>query len=237
MHERGRPFQRLHEIGLERLLEERGHGPRRIEVGRGDRPLVSGVSHQHAAELLFELLEVRSEAEGGHHLRGDGDVETVLAGKAVAWPEADDDLAKRAVVHVEHAPPGDAPLIEAERVAPVHVIVDHRSEQIVRRCYGVKVAGEVEVDLLHRRDLSAAAAGRAPLDPETGPERRLAQADDRLLADTVERVAEADGGRRLALAGGGRADCADKDELAVRAVLKAAEKIVLELGDEAAERA
>ena len=29
----------------------------------------------------------------------------------------------------------------------------------------------------------------------------------------------------------------DKDELAVRAVLKAAEKIVLELGDEAAERA
>ena len=185
----------------------------------------------------FELLEVRSEAEGGHHLRGDGDVEAVLARKAVAWPEADDDLAKRAVVHVEHAPPGDAPLIEAKRVAPVHVIVDHRGEQIVRRRDGVKVAGEMEVDLLHGRDLGAAPASRAPLDPETGAERGLAQTHDRLLADAVQRVAEADGGRRLALAGGGRADCAHKDELAVRAVLEAAEKIVLELGDEAAERA
>ena len=158
-------------------------------------------------------------------------------GKPLPAAKADDDFAKRAVVHVEHAPPGDAPLIEAERVAPVHVIVDHRGEQVVRRCDGVEVAGEVQVDLLHGRDLGAAPAGRAALDPEARPERRLAQADDRLPADTVERVAEADGGGRLALAGGSRADCADKDELAVRAVLKAAEKIVLELGDEAAERA
>ena len=127
-------------------------------------------------------------------------------GKPLPGAEADDDLAKRAVVHVEHAPPGDAPLIEAERVAPVHVIVDHRGEQIVRRCDGVKIAGEMEVDLLHRRDLGVAPAGRAPLDAEAGPERRLAQADDRLPADAVERVAEADGGRRLALAGRGRAD-------------------------------
>ena len=156
-------------------------------------------------------------------------------GKPLPAPRPTIDLTKRAVVHVEHAPPGDAPLIEAERVAPVHVIVDHRRKQIVRRCYGVKVASEVEVDLLHRRDLGAAAAGRAPFYPEAGPERRLAQTDDRLLADAVERVAEADGGRRLALAGGGRADRADKDELAIRAVLKAAEKIIFELGDEAAE--
>ena len=50
----------------------------------------------------------------------------------------------------------------------------------------------MEVDVLHRYDLRVAAAGRAALDAEAGPERRLAQAAHRLLADEVEAVAEAD---------------------------------------------
>ena len=73
-------------------------------------------------------------------------------------------------------------------------------EQVVGERDGVEVAGEMEVDVLHRHDLRVAAAGRAALHAEHRPERRLAQADHRLLADLVERVAEADRGRGLALA-------------------------------------
>ena len=47
--------------------------------------------------------------------------------------EADDDVAQRAVVHVDDAPPGDAPRIDAERVAVVDVVVEHRGQQVVRR--------------------------------------------------------------------------------------------------------
>ena len=233
----GEAVERLHEIGLERVLEQRSHSAGRLEIGGGDRPLVSGPADHHAAELLLELLKAGCEAEGRHNLRGDRNVETVLARKAVARAKPDNGLAKRAVVHIEHAPPGDAPLIETERVAPVHVIVDHRRKQIVRRCDGVKIAGEMEVDLVHRDNLGVAAAGRAALHAEARPERRLAQADDRFPADAVERVAEADGGCRLALARRGRADRRHKNELAVRAVRETAKKIILELGDEAAERA
>ena len=77
-------------------------------------------------------------------------------------------------------------LSSAEPVAPVDVVVDHRGEQVVRRRDGVEVAGEVEVDVLHRHDLGIAAAGGAALDAEAGPERGLAQAHHRLLADAVE---------------------------------------------------
>ena len=36
-------LQRLHEVGLQRVLEQHGHGARRLEVGRGDRPPCRGV--------------------------------------------------------------------------------------------------------------------------------------------------------------------------------------------------
>ena len=52
--------------------------------------------------------------------------------KPLRAAKPDDDLAQGPIVHVERAPPGDAPLIEAKRVAPVHVIVDHRRQEIVR---------------------------------------------------------------------------------------------------------
>ena len=71
--------------------------------------------------------------------------------------------------------------------------------------------------LLHRHDLRVAAAGRAALHAEAGAERRLAQADRRALADAVQRVAEADRGRGLALAGRRRVDRRDQDQLAVAA--------------------
>ena len=108
--------------------------------------------------------------------------------------------AQRAVVHVEHAPPGDPARVDVERVAPVDVVVDHRGQQVVRAGDRVEVAGEVEVDVLHRHDLRVAAAGAAALHPEARAQRRLAQAQHRRLADAVERVGQADRSRGLAFA-------------------------------------
>src|SRR3990170_896455 len=87
------------------------------------------------------------------------------------------------------AAPGDAADIDVERIAPIDMVVDHRREQIVGGADGMEIAGEMEVDVLHGHDLRVAAAGGAPLDAETGPKARLAHADERLLAEMVQRVA------------------------------------------------
>ena len=105
----------------------------------------------------------------------------------------------------------------------------------MRRRYGVKIAGEMEVNLVPRRNLGVASARRASLHAEAGPKRRLAQTDDRLPADAVERVAETDGRRRLALARRRRADRADKNELTLGSVREIAKKIIFEFGDRPAE--
>ena len=146
---------------------------------------------------------------------------------------ADDDLAQRSVVHVERAPPDDAARVDVERVAPMDVIVDHRGEQIVRRGDRVEIAGEMQIDFVHRRDLRASSAGRAALLAEAGAERRLAQADCGAHADPRQTVAEADRGGGLALAGGSRIDRGDEDQFALGASLQRGEEIGVDLGDRA----
>ena len=84
--------------------------------------------------------------------------------------------AVRPVVHVERALPGDAPRVDAELVAPIDVVVDQRRQQVVRGADRVEVAGEMQVDVLHRHHLGVTAAGSAAFHAERGVERRLAQA-------------------------------------------------------------
>ena len=139
-------------------------------------------------------------------------------------------MPQAAVVHVEHAAPHRPANVETELVTEIDVVVDERSEQVVRDADGVEVAREMEVDVLHRRDLRVAAAGAAAFDAETRAERRLAHADHGLLADGVQRVAEADGGRRLAFARGRRRNRGDENQLAVRPRLHSGDQRVGQLG-------
>ena len=174
---------------------------------------------------------VGRQAEDRHDFRSDRDVEAIFAREAIGHAaERADDRAQGPVVHVEAAPPADTPRVDRRFAAPIDVVVDHRSEQVVGGADRVQVAGKVQVDVLHRHDLGIAAAGGAALDAEARPEARLAQAQDRLLADMVERVAETDRRRRLALAGRGRGDRGDEDQPAVRAVGQRADIVERNLG-------
>ncbi len=222
MHKGRVVLQRLHQVGLQRVLQEHDHGARRLEVLGEDGGLVLLVGDDDLADAALEVLDRGREAEDGHDLGSHRDVEARLARIAVGnAAERADDLAQRAVVHVHDAAPGDAAGVDAEFVAPVDVVVDHGGQQVVRRGDGVEVTGEVQVDVFHGNDLGIAAAGRTTLHAEAGAERGFAQRHHGLLADAVEAVAETHGGRRLAFAGRGGVDGGDEDELAVRLRLQA----------------
>ena len=176
------------------------------------------------AEPLAQVLEVSRDRHDRHHLGSRGDVEAGLARVAVGpAAEPDRDVAQRAVVHVDRAAPGNPQRVDLVRVAVQDRRVDHRREQVVGGADRVDVAGEVEVQVLHRHDLVEAAAGGAALDPEHRAERGLAQARDRVLADHAEPLGEPDERRRLALAGLRRRHPRDADQLAVGSVLEALE--------------
>ena len=102
------------------------------------------------------------------------------------------------------------------RVLVKHARVERGRDQIVRGRDGVNVTGQVQVELLHRNDLRPAAAGRAALDAESRPHRRLPHAREDLVAEHgAERLTETNGRRRLALAERRRVDAGNDHIVAV----------------------
>ena len=177
-----------------------------------------------AAEARAQVLQVARHGEDGHHLGGRGDVEARLARVAVGAPALPErDPAQGAVVHVERALPVHPQGVDRVRVAVQDRGVEQRREQVVGRAHGVDVAGEVEVQVLHRHHLGQPAAGGAALDAEHRAERRLAQAEHRVLADLPEALGERHGGGGLALARLRRRHAGHAHELAVRRVAQAVE--------------
>ena len=213
MNKRRRALESLHQVRLQGILQKGCHGAFGMQVAGSDGLVVAGVSDDHAGQAGLQVVDVGSEAEHGHDLAGDGDIEAVLAREAVRLAaKADDDLAKGTVVHVDDALPGDATDVDVQLVAVVDMSVEHGGKQVVSRTDGMKVAREVQVDVFHRNDLGIAAAGSTALDAENRAKRRLAQSDDGFLALPGKRITQTNGGRGLALACSGGVDGRDQNQ-------------------------
>ena len=184
---------------------------------RSHRPAVAGIADDDAAKPLLQVRNILRKAEDCHDFGSYRNVETAFAGEAVC--NAADRLhnvAQCAVVDVHHSPPDDAAHVDIQRIAPMDMIVDQRRQQIMSRGNRVEIAGEMQVDIGHRRNLRIAAAGRAALGAETRSERWFAKRENRLASDQVERVGKPDRGCRLALACRGRVDRGDQNQFAAR---------------------
>ena len=214
MDERGRVLERLHEIRLDSILEERRHGAFRLEVGSGDGLAGVGIGNDHTTQAPLEIHKVARQAERSHHLGGHGDVEAILTRNALRLAaQAVDDVTELTVVHVHRTLPHDLLGIDTKGVTLLDMVVEHGGKEVVRRADGMEVAGEVQVDVLHGDDLRVTAASGAALHAEHRTERRLAKREHGLLAQTREGVGETDGRGGLALTRRRGVDGGHEDEL------------------------
>ena len=198
---RGRALERLHQVGLERVLKQRGHGTLGLKVAGTDRLAGKAVADDDLAQALLEVVNARRQAQDCHDLGGDGDIEAVLARHALGLTaNTVDDVAQLTVVHIDDALPSDAFNVDAKLVALLNMVVEHGGQQVVGSTDGMEVAGKVQVDILHGDDLSPAAAGSAALNAKDGAKRRLAQGHGALDAATAQAVGQTDGRGGLALA-------------------------------------
>ena len=95
---------------------------------------------------------------------------------------------------------------------------------------GVKITGEVQVDIGHRHDLGVSTAGRAPFHAKTGTQTRLSKTNDGVLADLIHRIAKSNGRRGLALARRCRRNRSYQNQLAVIIRRQGIDRFVIDLG-------
>ena len=167
VHQSRGVFQSLYQVWFDGVFKQDCHRAVYFEVFGVDRLVVIGVSDQNVAQTLLEVLHIRGKAQDCHNLAGNGNLEAVLTRDTVCFSaQSDVDKAQCAVVHVHAAFEQDAALVDVQLVALLHVVVQNGTQQVVGSGDGVHIAGEVQVDVLHRNDLCIAAAGSTALDAE-----------------------------------------------------------------------
>ena len=170
MQQRRVVFQGLHQVGLDGIAQQHGHGAVDLQLPCTQRLALAVQAEDDLAQPLAQVHERRGQAEDGHDLAGHHDVEAVFARLAVhVAAQAHDGAAQGPVVHVHHPLPVDAGGIDVQFVAVVDVVVDGGRQQVMGLADGSEVAGEVKVDVLHGHDLGVTAARRAALDAEDRP--------------------------------------------------------------------
>ena len=231
MDEGGCAFQRLYQVGQDGVLEQGGHGAVGIDLLGGNRRLVAGLADHDVGQTALQVFQVGGQTEDRHDFGRYCDIETGLAGETVAGAtEADGNVAQRAVIHVHYTAPANAAAVDVEAVAPVHVVVDHRRQQVMCRGNRVEVTGKVQVDVFHRDDLCVAAASRTAFHAEAGAEAWFSQTDCGFLADTTQAITEPDCGGGLAFTGRSRGNRGNEDQFAVLVLLLGLDEAVVNLG-------
>ncbi len=119
VNERGRAFERLHQVGLNRVLHQHGQRAAGADIVRRDRLAGLARADDHRAQFLAHVRKAGGEREDGHDLAGDRNVVAGHAGHALFLGTlADGDLAQHAVVGIGYAAPGDAVRIDIEMCEP-----------------------------------------------------------------------------------------------------------------------
>ena len=67
-------LQRLHQVGLDGVLQKHGHRPVGLQLGGRDGLPLASVGHDDPSQSFSQLPQRLGEAEDGHHFRGHGDV-------------------------------------------------------------------------------------------------------------------------------------------------------------------
>lgn len=206
-------------------------------LGGGDRTAVPRDANDDCIETVAEIGPAGGQPENGHDLRCGGNHETRLTVCPIALQtESNADTAKGAVVYVECARPRDLRRIEVQCVAMEEVGVDHGGQQVMCGSDGVKVAVEMQVDLLAGFHLRETASGCPAFEAEDRPQRWFAGSDDGFVAHAFEGLGQSNGNNRLAFSGNGGRGRRNKDELAADRKGRIGEYFELELGAIGAER-
>ena len=132
VNERGVVFQCLYKVWLHRVFQQNGHSTVGFNIATEHRGSITTISHNHVAQTVLQILKVLRKTKDRHNFRCHSDVKTTLTREAVCDPtEVHVDLTQGPVVHVQNATPCDTTDVDLKHVAPVNMVIHHRSQQVV----------------------------------------------------------------------------------------------------------
>ena len=209
-------FQCLHYVRLQCILQKNRHRAVCANHFCGYRLILIGVANDDSAQHFLQLLQIICQAEDCHDFGSNGNLECVLSGYTVYLAaQAGNHISQLSVVQVYTALPCNSSGVNVQLIALLNVVIHHGCQEVICCCDGVQIAGKVQVDILHGNHLCIAAAGSAALYAHAGPQGRLTQAGNRILAHLLQCLCQADGNGCFAFACGGRVHRCYQNQLCI----------------------
>jgi len=176
----------LNKIWLERILQQCCSGSLTLDVSNCYRIIIVSISYYNLGDPLLHVVYILSQAEDSHDLTCYCYLESVFSRAAARLSaKSVNDVTQLSVVHVDSSLPCDLSRIYVHLIALLDMVVHHGCDQVVCRSYGVHVASEVKVDILHRNYLGISAACSSALDTEYRSQGWLTKCHYGLLAKSV----------------------------------------------------
>ena len=186
VNQRWRILGGLHQVGMQRILQQHADGSGHTHVLHTERLTINGCSQQNIFNASAKVVGIGGQTQDCHNLTGRSDVKSAFHHHTVGLgAQSGNNLAKVAVVHVEHSLPQHFLQGKTFFTVLIDIVVHHGGNHIVRTGDGVEVACEVEVDFVHGQYLGISAACGSTLHSEAGTQRGFAQRHNGLLANAV----------------------------------------------------
>ena len=83
MNKGRRPFQCLHQIGLQRILEQGRHSTCRLQVIGRHRTVIIGVGNDDPPQAFLKVMNTAGQTEHRHDFTGHRDIKSILPGYPV----------------------------------------------------------------------------------------------------------------------------------------------------------
>src|SRR5699024_5782328 len=87
-------FQRLHQIGHERVLEQHGHGAVGLQIGCGYGFALCRFCDHDACQPPLQIVDISRQAQDGHDFGSNGDIEAAFARHTIAGTKSTHNLAQ-----------------------------------------------------------------------------------------------------------------------------------------------
>ena len=159
--------QCLHEIWFQGILQQGGHCTFCTQILCIDRIPIQIISNQNLSQPPLHICQIRSQTENCHDFRSNGNLESVRTWNPVDFSaQTNDNVPQSTVIHIQNPLKHHSPLVNPQNISLLHMVVQHRTEQIIGCGDGVHIACKVQVDVLHRNNLRIATASSTALDTE-----------------------------------------------------------------------
>ena len=187
MNESSCMFCCLYQVRRNRILQQYSNGTSHTQIFYSKRLIVDSKAQQNIFDSTAQIIFICSQTQNCHNLGSWSDIKSRFTGNTIGFSsQSGHNITKATVVYIKYTIPQNFFQGKAIILILIHIVIQQSRNHIMGRSNGMEVTGKVQVDFLHRKNLSISTSGCSTFHTETRTQRRLTQCTNCFFANLIK---------------------------------------------------